>query len=371
MVTPSGPYNHGGVERHVREVSSRLVAMGHSVSVLCSDSDHLWLGTQVIDGVPVTTVPAWPRGRDWRFAPGIWLHTRKSGADLVHVQSYHTFVAPIAMAAAASQGTPYVVTFHGGGHSESWRNRIRVAHRLALRPLLARAARLIAVAQFEIDEYGRELRLPADRFALLPNGTEVLVPDHADGAGASLGGESGHDRLVLATIGRLEQYKGHHRVIAAMPDLLKTHPNASLVVVGTGPYERDLRAQTRRLGLDDQVEFTSVPAGDAVGMARLLRRVSLVVLMSEFETHPLAALEAAAAHRRLLVADRAGLLAIAQTGLARAIRLESSPQQLAEAISEELDKPAPYAPVELPTWDDCAAALEGLYQEVMCPSGRP
>ena len=37
MVTPSCPYNQGGVERHVREVSTRLAAMGHSVSVVCAD----------------------------------------------------------------------------------------------------------------------------------------------------------------------------------------------------------------------------------------------------------------------------------------------------------------------------------------------
>jgi hypothetical protein len=42
-------------------------------------------------------------------------------------------------------------------------------------------------------------------------------------------------------------------------------------------------------------------------MAELLATVSLVVLMSEFETHPLVALEAAAAGCRLLVADGSGL----------------------------------------------------------------
>ena len=51
-------------------------------------------------------------------------------------------------------------------------------------------------------------------------------------------------------------------------------------------------------------------------MATLLGGVSLVVLMSEFETHPLVALEAAAAGRRLLVADAGGLGEIAEDGFA-------------------------------------------------------
>jgi glycosyltransferase involved in cell wall biosynthesis len=269
----------------------------------------------------------------------------------------------MAMAAAASKKIPYVVTFHGGGHSEGWRNRIRTAHRLALRPLLSRASRLIAVARFEIEEYGHELRLPAEHFTLLPNGTEILTLEPDDDA--SRISAVNNDHVVLATIGRLERYKGHHRVIAAMPSLLDAHPDARLLVVGAGPYERDLRAQAQELGLGEHVEFTSVPAGDASGMAKLLQRVSLVVTMSEFETHPLTALEAVAAHRRLLVADRAGLLEIARAGFARAVLLESSPQQLATAMTEELAKPLPSGPVEIPTWHDCAAALESLYQELI------
>jgi glycosyltransferase involved in cell wall biosynthesis len=364
MATPSGPYNQGGVERHVREVSARLVSMGHEVTVVCADPSRQRLGTEAIDGVSVTTVAAWPRGRDWYLAPEIWSHIRSAEADVVHVQSYHTFVAPVAMAAAASTGTPYVVTFHGGGHSEEWRNRIRKTQRLALRPLLARAARLVAVAQFEIDEYGRELRFPAERFVLIPNGTEIMIPPDRDGSSSLSGGDPGDGRIVVATIGRLERYKGHHRVISAMPELLESHPGARLLVVGVGPYEVPLRALARELDVDDNVEFTSVPAGDGVSMGHLLQRVALVVLMSEFETHPLTALEAAAAHRRLLVADRAGLSELAQAGWARTISLQASPQQLAEAMREELAKPPPSAHVELPTWDDCAEELQGLYREV-------
>ena len=55
---------------------------------------------------------------------------------------------------------PYVVTFHGGGHSSRLRNLLRVRQRAVLRPLLARAAALVAVASFEVDGYAAELRVP-------------------------------------------------------------------------------------------------------------------------------------------------------------------------------------------------------------------
>jgi glycosyltransferase involved in cell wall biosynthesis len=87
--------------------------------------------------------------------------------------------------------------------------------------------------------------------------------------------------------------------------------------------------------------------------------------MSEFETHPLVALEAAAARRRLLVADRGGLAELAGDGFARQIPLDSSPAELAGAVIEELARPLPEASPRLTSWDECAAALLGLYGEVL------
>ena len=217
----------------------------------------------------------------------------------------------------------------------------------------------MAVARFEIDQYGEELGLPAERFALIPNGTDLAFSTVAatDGGGATTNG-----RPTLATIGRLERYKGHHRVIAALPHVLEREPEARLLVVGSGPYEDDLRRQAAELGLAEQVEFTSVPPGEPEAMAALLRDVSLVVLLSEFETHPLVALEAAAAGRRLLVADSSGLAELAADGFARAIPLDESPAEVGAAVIEELGKPPPSSRPQLTSWDECAAELLALYR---------
>jgi glycosyltransferase involved in cell wall biosynthesis len=96
----------------------------------------------------------------------------------------------------------------------------------------------------------------------------------------------------------------------------------------------------------------------------LLGRISLVVLLSEFETHPLVALEAAAAGRRLLVADASGLAEIAEDGFARAIPLDESPEGVALAVVEELAKPAQTQRPKLTSWDECAAELLALYRSL-------
>jgi glycosyltransferase involved in cell wall biosynthesis/GT2 family glycosyltransferase len=358
FVTPLSPLHQGGVERHVMEVSKRAAAAGAEVEVLCTEPGGPKLQEQERDGVKIRTVRAWPANRDWCLAPRIWREMSRQPWDVVHVQSYHTFVAPLAMLRALTLDIPYVVTFHGGGHSSEARNKVRSLQRALLRPLLKRAERLVAVARFEIEEYGSELGIPAEKFALIPNGTDLAFSD----AGSANGKPEGPP--AIASIGRLERYKGHHRVIDAFPFVLKREPEARLVIVGTGPYEDELRKQAQALGIAEKVEFTSTPPDQPAAMAELLQGISLVVLLSDFETHPLVALEAAAAGRRLLVADASGLGELAADGFARPIPLDESPEGVAEAVIEELAKPPQTKRPQLSSWDECAAELLALYRSL-------
>lgn len=356
MVTPRFPPDLGGTERHVYEVSRRLAAVGCEMSVLCTDRSGQRTGIEVHDGVRVERVRAWPARRDYYLAPGLWRAMAREDCDLVHVQSYHTAVAPLAMARAITLGVPFVVTFHGGGHSSVVRHRLRPVQRRVLRPLLRRAARLVAVARFEINLYGQELRLPPGRFALIPNGVETP-------SGKAVAREP-----VVATIGRLERYKGQERVLEAFPLVLGSRPDVGLWIVGDGPQEKALRQRAAALGVAERVEFIRVPSDEPYAMASLLARVGLAVSLSEFETHPLTALEAVASGTVPLVADTSGLHELAEDGLASAIPLGSSREEIAQAILQRLDSKEPAPAARLPTWDDCASQLLELYRDVLCGS---
>jgi glycosyltransferase involved in cell wall biosynthesis len=364
MVTPHYLPEIGGVERHVHEVATRLAADGVAVTVLTTDREGRLPALDQQGGVTIRRVRAYPRSADWLFAPGLSEVIAEGEWDLVHVQSYHTFVAPITMATAARHRVPYVVTFHGGGYSGGFRNRARVSQRALLRPLLARACALVAVAQFEIDEYARELRLPPGRFVLISNGVDLPLPEQP-------GVFTGPHRTgpLIASVGRLERYKGHQRVIAGFARLLLSQPSARLWIAGSGPYERELRELVTELGLGDRVEISAVAPDDREEMARRLAAVDLVVLMSDFETQPIAALEAIALGRPLLVARGSGLGELAQRGLARSIETDAPPEALAAAMESELREPLARPALALPTWDDCAAGLLALYERIIGARG--
>jgi glycogen synthase len=368
----------GGIELHVDQVARRLAERGADVTILTTDPTGALPAHEHFHGVNVTRVRAWPADRDYYFAPRIYDEITRGAWDVVHVQSYLTFVGPLAMLAAWRSRLPFVVTFHAGGlamhatwrsllpyvfssdaagHSARGRHVIRPIQLSLLRPLLARADRLIALARFEIDHYSSRLRIPRERFALIPNGSDL--PRTATAL------ETSPDGALVASIGRLERAKGHHRVLAALPHVLRRRPEVRLWIAGSGPYEASLRRLAETLEVSDRVEIRAVPAHERDSMAKELAQVRVAVLLSEFETQPLAALEALALGCLLVVADVPGLSELAQDGLARAVPSNSPPEDVAAAVLAELERPRPAEPPRLPTWDECADALLDLYASVL------
>jgi glycosyltransferase involved in cell wall biosynthesis len=353
QVTPRYAPCMGGVETHVREIARRLPARNVDTAVLTTDPTGTLPAHEVLDGVEVDRVRAHPRGRDYMFAPGLYHRIRRGDWDLVHVQSYHTLVAPIAMAAAARARIPYVMTFHAGGHSSRFRIRARQRQLKALRPLLMRAAALVAIAEFEIEHYARTVGLRRGKFVLIPNGADLPEPEDA-------GSVASHEQTLIVSVGRLERYKGHHRAIAALPHLVADVPDVRLWIAGRGPYGRQLAHLAQQLGLADRVEIGA--EDDRRAMAMRLSRASLAVLFSEWETQPIGVLEAASLGVPLLVADNSGLAELTRRGLSRSVALDAPPERHAAAMLQQLRDPLVPHDVAVSTWDACADALAGLYQ---------
>lgn len=347
----------GGTEIHTYETARRTAGRGFDVTVLTTDVGVGLPTREIANGVNVIRVPAWPRQRDYYFAPRLFHVIRQGAWDLIHCQGMHTLVAPLAMLAAIRAKTPFLLTFHSGGSSSRLRTRARTAQLAVLRSLLVHAKRLICVSQFEANFFQSRLRLPPDRFVVIPNGADT--PLTADSP------TEPSPNALIVSVGRLERYKGHHRLIEAMPYVLEKRPDADLRIVGTGPFEAELRNLSARLQVSHHVRIEGVPAGDRPQLASILAKSSLVTLLSEYESQGIAAFEALQLKRPLLVANSSALHELAAQGLAREVELTSTPRQLAAAILEQLDRPQMPADVTLPTWESCADALVELYSSVV------
>ncbi|WP_250283480.1 MULTISPECIES: glycosyltransferase family 4 protein [unclassified Frankia] len=379
QVTPRFFPDMGGIETHVYETARRLNTMpGLRVDILTTDRDGSRPPVEVVEGIRVRRVPAWPRERDYYVAPRIRAAVGGGYYDLVHCQGAHTAVPVIAMTAALAARTPYLVSPHTGGHSSAARHRLRGAQWRALGPLLRRARQVVCVAEFEKEMFARLARVATDRLRVIPNGVE---PASTTGIRPAAG------TPTVVSVGRFEKYKGQHHLIAALPALLEQEPRAQLVLVGRGPYEDELRAQAARLGVADRVGFTFVPPAERQSMTDLLAGAHVVALLSEYEAHPVAVMEAIALGRPVVVAPGTGLGELADRGLAERVDDPADPHTVAAALLRHLSAQTAAgtrtatgggtggtgdAPVgegghgtpstRLPTWDDCANALADSYR---------
>ncbi len=379
FVTPRYFPFMGGIETHVHEVAQRLAAAGVDVTVLTTDPSGKLPAREDIAQVTIRRVRAWPARKDYYFAPDIARVIAREPWDLIHCQGIHTLVAPLAMLAAVRARIPFVLTFHTGGHSSRMRNAVRSLQWATLRPLLARARVLIGVSTFEADSFRRALRLPANRFVVIRNGGQLPSLENTqdsrdthDDAPVAPGEAANQSRPypLIISIGRLERYKGHHRVLAALPYVRRDYPDARLLILGSGPYEATLRRLAERLGVADVTEIRMIHPTDRAGMASTLAAADVVALLSEYEAHPVAVMEALTARRPVLVAYTSGLRELADAQLARAIPLRSPPAETARAIVEQLRDPLIPSDVAVPTWQECADELLAIYERVVDESMR-
>jgi glycosyltransferase involved in cell wall biosynthesis len=345
----------GGIETHVHEVSTRLGADDVDVTVLTTDRAGDLPPDEKLPRYRVRRWRAYPRARDYYLAPGLVRHLRTGDYDVVHVQGVHTLVAPTALAAARRAGVPSVLTFHTGGHSSALRGSLRPLQWRLLTPLLRSAAALVAVSEYERQTFAAVLGDTEGAIRLIRNGSEPLPVDPS--------AEKPEGRPLLVSVGRLERYKGHHRVLRALPAILAQAPSARLVIVGSGPYEQDLRVMAGELGVADRVTICGFGPERRSAMGKLVSDADLFCLLSEYEAHPVAVMEALAAGTNALVADTSGLSELGRAGMVTMIGLEASAEQVAATALAVAAAPR-MAPPDVPSWDDCAEQLHRLYWEV-------
>jgi len=345
----------GGVEVHTYEVARRLTRRGHEVSVLTTDPTGDLLDIEEVRGLSIRRTPTGPRLGGYYLPRAVYDVVREGQWDVVHCQGVQGSVAPAAMLAARAAHLPYVVTLHSGGHSSLLRRATEGVQWAILKPLLAGAEYLIAVSPFEKARFLEALHLPPEKLVVIPNGSDLPRSETSTVANAD---------STIASIGRLQRYKGHHRVLAALPYVLDAIPDASLRIVGSGPGHDKLARQARDLGIADRVEISGISGCDRAGMAKLLSSTALVTLLSEYESQGLAVNEAIAMGSRALVAQTSALTSLVHQGLARGIDIDSSPREVARAIVEALRAPLSVPCPPLPTWDDCTDRLVALYRSI-------
>ncbi len=104
---------------------------------------------------------------------------------------------------------------------------------------------------------------------------------------------------VIVSIGRLNWEKGMDVLMNALPEVLKSVPNAKVQLIGSGPEEVLLKEKVKRLGIESAVEFL----GSQEDVRPFLQTASVYVQPSRYEGWGIAVIEAAAAGVPIVMTD--------------------------------------------------------------------
>lgn len=346
----------GGVEIITYEVTRRMAKRGDlELTVLATDTSGTLPIREEFEGFTVLRCRSYPSRRDYYFAPGIYRRVLSGHYDLIHCQGIHSAAPILAMMAARRGQIPYVVTFHTGGHSSGFRHRLRGTQWRALGPLLRGAAGLVASSRFEQRMFQEACHIDASRFRIIQNG----------GGLPSIAGRAEVIPGRIVSSGRLERYKGHHRVIAALPIVQRSIPHATLQILGSGPYEGRLRSLINTLGLEKSVAIEGIAPGDRQAMAESLGRAAVVAALSEYEAHPVAVMEALTLGIPTVGLNTAGIGDLVEDGLVEGVPTDASPTAIARILVAALEGRCVRSSARLPTWDMAASDLAHVYLDAV------
>ena len=257
-----------------------------------------------------------------------------AAADLIHLHS-NGLLTEICALLARRLGKPTVLTLYG---TEIW----HYGRKRSIPDLFTRAYRRASDVTF----YSRKLLDRAVALGLDRPNLRVIYPPVADefrhrdlaGQAAERTALGVTARRLIVNVKRLHPLAGQRFLIEAMPEVLRAHPDTTLVICGTGELRTDLEAVAQRVGVEQRVVFTGLV--DNATVARYDMAADVFALPSLLEACPTVALEALACGTPVVSSDNPGGVELGEVfGGDVAIVPREQVSALAEAIVRALGSP--------------------------------
>jgi glycosyltransferase involved in cell wall biosynthesis len=278
----------GGAERQLAALAPLLRARNVEVSVLTRRYKGL-KPFEKIDDVPVYRLPApGPKAvASLLFTLSALALLQRLRPDLIHA---HELLSPTTTAVLAKRisGTPVVAkVLRGGQLGDVAKLKSRFQGRKRLAAQRRHVDAFITISR-EIDEELANLGIPENRRPFIPNGVDTdrftpIAPLDQEALRRRLNLPEG---LIVIYTGRLTPEKRIDQLISIWPQVRKVHPEATLLLLGTGDQEDALKQQA-----GSGIEFRGV----VEDVAPYLKTATLFILPSATEGLSNSLLEAMAA----------------------------------------------------------------------------
>jgi len=276
-------------------------------------------------------------GKDLRLYGKLWRLFHILKPDIVHTRNLATLEAQLP---ALLAGVPHRIHGEHGRDIEDLDGTSRKYQllRRLFRPLIHRYIAL----SVDLKRYLREqIGIPEGKISNICNGvdTEKFTPAGAQAKSVLPGDFSGADKVVIGTVGRMEEVKDQITLVRAFVRLAKEHPQGHdklrLIMVGDGALREPARSILEAAGL---AQLAWLP-GEREDVPELLRALDVFVLPSLAEGISNTILEAMASGLPVVATDVGGNYELVERDTTGFLVPRADPAALADAIRVYVDDP--------------------------------
>lgn len=266
------------------------------------------------------------QGIDWRLMWRMFELFRRERVDVI--QTHHFNQLFYCLPAALLLGIRVIHTEHS---VEAYKRR---RLRWALKLLSGFVHRVTVIGGDGQRVLSQQVGIPAQKLRIIRAAVD-LRRFQEDRAQSRRQLEIEAQRPVAVIVARLFPEKNHILLLAAFKEVLKTVPDALLMIVGDGVEEKSIRDEIELLQLGASVRMLGVRRD----IPMILAAADAFVLCSDREGLPIAVLEAMAAARPVVATRVGDLPAVVQDGQTGLLVDARHQKQLADAIGSLLSDP--------------------------------
>ncbi len=313
--------------------------------------------------------------RDLRCVKELRSLIRQCKPDVVHTHSSKAGIA--GRAAAWAEAVPVIVhTIHGlpfHPYQPWWVNK---AYECAERWAARRCHAIVSVADAMTTQALARGVGVADQYVTIRSGMEVEPFETAPSRRAEIRARFGWDDsvVVLGTVARLAQLKGHDDMIDAFADLLKSTsiPRIALLWVGDGWWRARLEERLTKLGLTDRVRLSGLVPPEEI--PAWISAMDVLVHPSYREGLPRAVVQGMLSKKPVIAYDADGAREVCRPGETGILVRVGDRVALRDAASWMIDHPADRVRMGMRgrelvhvdyDWHTMTRRLEDLYQKLL------
>jgi len=228
---------------------------------------------------------------------------------------------------------PAVVTVHEVWQGEwvqnmGWVNGL-VGHFFEKHYLKYPFDRYIAVSNFTKEKLIKKIGIAKEKIAVVYNGIDLNLYK-------TTRVKEKYANPTILTVCRLVVYKRVEDLIRALNILKPDFPDIRLKIIGTGPRENYLRNLSKKLGIEDNIDFFG-KINDTREMIKILKRSHVFALPSIAEGFGMVVVEAIAAGIPYVASDIPPIREVTMGGVGGLLFEPKNYKELADAISKLLD----------------------------------